>query len=144
MSDRDTKVSNRVADRIYDLWKMDRSRIVIEFEECSSCYTQPLHRDARNRVHLKVCGSSVTELETLLYHEGAHVYLFYLGYPPADFPNNRLDILADYYAYRLEAEIRESKSGIDKSKQLDMISERLFLLRTSPGIQAMLDGIKTS
>lgn len=47
---------------------------------------------------------STRDHDTLVFHEGAHVYLFHLGYPPAQM--RRIDFINEYYACKLELQKR--------------------------------------
>lgn len=115
-------------EEIKRIWAIDQSKFDITFTEDSR---KPLTtaRLVDGRLHVYVSGDP-SEDKIILYHEGAHVYLFHLGYPPSrtringtipELTGSPVDFLAEHYAQRLELEKRFDS----KSERLDKLRGRL-------------------
>lgn len=87
--------------KIHDEWHIDVSKISMTFER-NRAATKPLQFDDQGCLHVRVFGSPENERDTLIRHEGAHVYLFQLEYPPAELSAGTMDYIAEYYATKLE------------------------------------------
>jgi len=97
-------IANRIVGKILEVWQIEPclSAVSLKFQEATVCGAVPERLDEKGRLHVKVYGPADTEYRNTIYHEGAHVYLFHLGYPPAKFPQHTLDFIAEYYANVLE------------------------------------------
>ncbi|MGA2460284.1 MAG: hypothetical protein ABSF82_02570 [Candidatus Bathyarchaeia archaeon] len=101
------------AEEIKRIWQIDQAEFSLTFVEATEIpHTIP--RPVDGQVHIEVRGDPSLDM-VILFHEGAHVFLFHLGYPPSktringavpELTGNPVDFLAEYYALRLELEKR--------------------------------------
>jgi len=86
------------------------------------CGTIPRLEEGCLHVEVK-CNPAMEQI--ILWHEGAHVYLFHLGYPPCQFQEkgksyllgHPVDFVAEYLATKLELERRYSTQS-EREKEL--------------------------
>jgi hypothetical protein len=101
------------AEEIKQIWQIDQPESSLTFTEtCEIPRTIP--RLVNGRLHIEVRGNS-SHHKTILFHEGAHVYLFHLAYPASrtrigetvpKLTGRPVDFLAEHYVLRLELEKR--------------------------------------
>lgn len=124
-----------IEDEIREVWGIDETVVTrpFTFTQISGycCYTKPTLL-GNDRVAVEITyGDVERDRNTIVYHEGAHVYLFHLGYPPAKAePEPALgsrvsDYIADYYAYKLQL---EKESGNDPSKLIQLLNGKYIAL----------------
>lgn len=94
---------------IKSIWRMEQTDLPITFVPSAEvCGTIP--RLEKGCLHVEVkCNPEMDQV--ILWHEGAHVYLFHLGYPPCQFQEKTkpyllppVDFVAEYLATKLELE----------------------------------------
>jgi hypothetical protein len=108
MSDKipETEIESKICSK----WGIDSSVVhrPFKFEQGSGPCTIPECRDYQGLLHIKVVYSGLDSENCRLldYHEGAHIYLFHLGYPPSCFDRDTYEFIADYYAYCLQMKMR--------------------------------------
>lgn len=98
-----------IEERIFREWGIDGSviRRPLRFERrtvpCPLCVPEKVED---GHLQIKLMYSGEQDRSTLVEHEGAHVYVFHLKYPPAHPPsrNGIFDFIAEYYAQKLELE----------------------------------------
>lgn len=97
---------------IKSIWKMERTELASITFAASTQVCGTIPRLEAGRLHVEVkCDPAMAQV--ILWHEGAHVYLFHLGYPPCRFQEKRkpyllppVDFVAEYLATKLELERR--------------------------------------
>jgi hypothetical protein len=102
-------------DEMCKVWELNDSVIYLplKLEQTSGLVaTIPEGYDRHGLLHVKIVYST-RDHDALVYHEGAHVYLFHLGYPPAQM--RRIDFINEYYACKLEPQKRFD----DDARKLD-------------------------
>lgn len=101
------------AEEIKQIWQIDQPKFSLTFTETCEI-PQTIPRLVDGRLHIEVRGNS-SHHKTILFHEGAHVYLFHLAYPASRTRINEtvpkltgrpVDFLAEHYVLRLELERR--------------------------------------
>jgi hypothetical protein len=111
---------------IKQIWGIDQPQFEVTFTEASGT-PETIPRLAGDRLQIEVIGDSSSQREVLLFHEGAHVYLFHLGYPASrtringvipELTGPPVDFLSEHYALKLELE-----------KRFDLQNERVNELR---------------
>jgi hypothetical protein len=102
-----------LAEEIKQIWQIDRPEFDLTYTETGG-NPQTIPRLAKGRLEIEVGGNSCHR-EHILFHEGGHVYLFYLGYPASRTRTNGtvpewiggpVDFLAERYVLELELEKR--------------------------------------
>lgn len=108
---------------IKSIWGMEQTDLSITFVPSAEvCGTIPRVENARLHVEVK-CSPAMDQV--ILWHEGAHVYLFHLGYPPCRFQEKTrpdllspVDFVAQYLATKLELE-RHYNTQPDREHELE-------------------------
>jgi hypothetical protein len=104
-----------LAAEIKQIWQIERPGFDLTFTEASDTAPHTIPRIAGGRLQIEVRGDSSSQKAILLFHEGAHVYLFYVGYPASrtringmipELTGPPVDFLAEHYALKLELEKR--------------------------------------
>jgi hypothetical protein len=103
-------VDTGLAAEIKRIWMIDQPNFELIFTETGDApHTIP--RYVGGRLHIEVRGSLSNDRETLLFHEGAHVFLFHIGYPASrtqitgvipELTGPPVDFLSEHYALILE------------------------------------------
>ena len=106
----DTGFEKEIEEKICSEWGIGGSVVHrrFKFELGAGPGTIPECYDNQGLLHVKIVysGRSSEDRRILLYHEGAHIYLFHLGYPPSRFDRDTYEFIADYYAYCLQMKRR--------------------------------------
>jgi hypothetical protein len=134
---------------------IDQSEFDLTFTEAPS-NPQTIPSLTGGRLQIEVRGDSSSERTVLLFHEGAHVYLFHIGYPASrtrinttipELTGPPVDFLSEHYALRLELEKRfnlrndplnELRGRLnDALSRLPIREDRTHHLQPSSGILLM-------
>jgi hypothetical protein len=106
------------------------------------CGTIPRLEGGQLRVEVK-CDPAMTQV--ILWHEGAHVYLFHLGYPPCQFQGKSyllppVDFVAEYLATKLELE-RRYRTQPERERELRQRLDQSLLPLPIRGLQLAQPGV---
>jgi len=102
-----------LATELMQIWQIDQPEFGLTFTETYE-NPQTIPRLTNSRLHAEVRGKS-SDREAILFHEGAHVYLFHLGYPASrtiingtvpELTGRPMDFLAEHYVLKLELKRR--------------------------------------
>jgi hypothetical protein len=102
----DERFEREIEEKICSEWKIDGSVIHRPFK-----FTRPpighfmipeCYDDQKLHVKIGYSGTGAEDCRTLVHHEGAHIYLFHLRYPPSRFDMDTYEFIADYYACCLQ------------------------------------------
>lgn len=118
-----------LASEILQVWQIEHPEFDLTFTQTPEIpHTRPHVVDGRLQVEVR--GDS-SDRATIVFHEGAHVYLFHIGYPPAPrtiinttipmLTGPPVDFLAEHYAQNLELGIRFNL----QSERLNELRDRL-------------------
>ena len=129
------------AAEIRTIWQISNTELAsISFAASNDvCGTIPrLRRDNRLEIEVR-CNPS--KVDDILFHEGAHVYLFHLKYPPCrfisitgtDFFTMPIDFVAEFYATKLELQRRYQST----SSRIRELGRRLENATTRIPLQAV-------
>jgi hypothetical protein len=106
-----------IVHEIMQSWGIDRTKVEVSYVPCWEEPRVVERLDRLGHLGLEVRGPP-EEHDTLIFHEGAHVYLAQLGYPPlnivvrpeyvAELGEARRDMINEYYAERLRLDKMET------------------------------------